>query len=413
MKFKSDCDYGRMEFADWLLGLSEDRPNDWRLKHWKGSKRRIGSPLAWYYGEIEHFSFDLGLQFYVPGEDPDSPKTDFISKLVLHNRVQDMARYLFERGAIGGKVLTVYRPHEAKGYEVLAYEPHEIMPIDNGWAIQYKGTDGYYERWSVTDTAYEYFEPSKFPASQWKSRETVAHGYGFLPGLLIGHKFAGIAPKPQPAFDWVALELAAEIVSQTLASAAAFNYLGSPWVVSADPEQTQQELAERSQVLSGRVTPEMQDTGILVGGGMPGHHEAFLDRLGQSFADHMRVNWIPNEPPGDTSSLTLRLLHGKTIKAADAVAQTYAGGMAKLISLMLLSAGQDYSLEGVIPTDPATFRVEFDYEDELFEPTPAEKAQLLAVAESLIQMGVRPQVALQEYFGAKTEDEIDEIMFGA
>lgn len=414
MRFKTDLDQKRVEFADWLLSLCDREPNDWRLKHWKGSRRRVGSPLNWYFGEIERFSFDLGVQFSIPEAEPEEPRYNLLQQVVKSNKLTDLMPFAFERGAVTGSVLMVFRPHEDRFYEILSYERGEYMPLeDGGWAIQYKGDDGYWTRFAVTPTAYEYYDRTKFPASQWRLTKSITHSYAEVPAIEIAHKFSGHRPEPTPGFDWISLELSAEIVSQTLASAAAFNYLGAPWVVGPDPEQLREELAQRSQVLSGSTSTEFQDTAILGAGGMPPHHAEFMDKLSQAFADHMRVNWVPSKPPGDTSSLTLRLLYSKTIKAADRVAETYLGGVSKLLECILKAAAIDGVLADVTPTDPGSHRVRFDYEEELFAPTPAEKASLLGVVQSLIELGIRPQVALQEYYGSRTEEEIDELLYGA
>ena len=413
MRFKKDHDEQRHKFADWLLSLNTDAPSDWRMNHWKGSKRRVGSPLHMFYGEIERFSFDRGAQFSLPKTSGTEPRSMLLSQVVKANRLNAMAPFLFERGAVTGSTLLVYRPDPEKFYEILSYENQEFMALDDGFAVQYHGVDGYWVRWAITSRAYEYYEPTKFPASPWKLKDQYSHAYGEVPAIEIGHRFTGHTPKPAPAFDWVALELAAEIISQTLASASAFNYMGAPLLVSADPRQTIEELAGRARVLSGANSPDFQDTAMLAGGGMPAHHEEFIDRLGKNYADHMRINWVPSDPPGDTSSLTLRLLYSKTIQAADRVADTYLGGLSKVLGMVLKAAALDGVLADVTPTQPETHEVRFDYEQELFPPTPQEKTALLAVAESLIQLGIRPQVALQEYYGSHTEEEIDALLYGA
>lgn len=413
MKFKKDYDIPRHKFADWLLSLNTEAPDNWRMTHWKGSKRRIGSPLHMYYGEIERFSFDRGVQFSLPRTDGTEPRAMLLNQVVRDNRLDSMAPFLFERGAVTGSTLLVYRPDPAKFYEILSYENQEFMELDDGYAIQYHGDDGYWIRWAVTSKSYDYYEPTKFPSTSWKLKDQYTHPYGEVPAIEVGHRYTGHNPKPAPAFDWVSLELAAEVISQTLASASAYNYLGAPLLVSADPRQTAEELSGRARVLSGSVSPDFQDTAMLAGGGMPAHHEEFIDRLGKNYADHMRINWVPSEPPGDTSSLTLRLLYSKTIKAADRVANTYLGGLCDVLGGVLKAAALDGILADVTPTKAETHEVRFDYQQELFPPTPQEKTSLLGVVESLIQLGIRPQVALQEYYGSHTEEEIDALLFGA
>lgn len=212
---------------------------------------------------------------------------------------------------------------------------------------------------------------------------------------------------PIPTFDWLSVEIATELCAQLLASSANYVYFGGPFIISSSPEQTLEELLERRQVLSGSTDAGMQSTELLQAAAMPPDHGEHLKRLTQNFCAHLGISWVPDTPPGDTSSLTLRLLHSKTYNSAQSYAHSYLDqGFKELFEQILAQA----TLDGVLAAISTELVV--SYELEAFPPTISEKSQVLGLVEQLISLGIKADIALQEYFTNLEPAEIQQLMIG-
>jgi hypothetical protein len=88
------------------------------------------------------------------------------------------------------------------------------------------------------------------------------------------------------------------------------------------------------------------------------------------------------------------------------MADVYLGGFSELLEKSLRMAQVDgLGLSG----DP---EVDFKFLAEIFPPTPTDKLQILSVAEQLISMGVKPEIALKEYYPELDSDEIVGLLQG-
>jgi hypothetical protein len=322
-----------------------------------------------------------------------------------------------ERGSITGSVYWGFRPDSERYYRLYLYDQTEVMdyPEDSGlkgYMVQTKHAKGY-QRWGFTDQAYIEYHGSKNPHSFWEEKESTPHPYGFVPMVRVLNRVNDHSFKGVPSFDWVSVEMAIEICSQILSSAANYTYFGGPMLVSPDREQTLTELLGRSQVLTGKMAQELQDVGLLNMPAMPTTHKDFLDGLARNFADHMRISWVPDTPPGDTSSLTLRLLYSKTVNSAERIGARYLGGFKELMEKILIAGAYDSLIVGVTPTKPETYELSESFRNDLFPKTPQEKQQILAVVEQLQGLGVTTEQALKEYYTDLTPDEIKELLIGA
>ena len=412
LKFKPQIDSTRIRAAEWLLGYPVAAPSNWRFGNLNQSQRRLASPLRGFLGVISQFSLDRGIRFDVPQATPEDPRQLFLDSLQEYNDFPRLLETALERGAITGSVYLVMEPYEAamgKVYGIRVYDETECIHKETedleGFQFQVQSDDGY-DRWILTDTERLTYRSTEYPGSPWELESQEPHGYSECPVVKIQNRPQDHGNKSDPSFDWVAIELAVEILTQNLAAASNYVYFGSPFLVSPDPEQTSKELHQRKQVLTGSSSPELQALGLLPSSGMPSEHSGFIERLNKSFNEHVGISWLPDVMPGDTSSLTLRLLNARSIATSQRMADVYLGGFSELLEKSLRMAQVDgLGLSG----DP---EVDFKFLAEIFPPTPTDKLQILSVAEQLISMGVKPEIALKEYFPELDSDEIVGLLQG-
>ena len=414
LKFKKpNFDYSMVSTAEWVLGYDREAPSDWRFKNWQGSRRRLDSPLSLYLGELERFTLDRGVTFDLADTPEDSPHQYLISKVAKENRLQDIMYLALERGVLTGAVYLFARPDPQRFYRVYLFDESEVIKYPqnsgyDGYMVQVETQDGY-ERWGFTTQEYIEYLDSDNPGSEWVESKVTPHPYNQVPGVCIKNSIRDHSENPVASVDWLALELAIEIMGQTLTSAANYTFFGAPWFSSSQPDLTYEELISRKQVLTGSQDVGLQDTEILSAPAMPDTHKDFLDRLVRNFCTHLRISWVPDTPPGDTSSLTLRLLYSKSINTAQSYGETYLDcGFLRLMAKILDMA----IVDSVVPNleEP---EIEVNYAYEVFPLTVAEKAQILGVVEQMITLGIRTEIALGEYYPGQTEDQIREKLLGA
>lgn len=417
LKFRDTTDSALTSTVEWMLGYGSNAPDNWRFSNWSKSRRRLASPISHYLGEIERFSLDRGVSIDLPDTPKEDPKQKLLDIVQERNYTEELNYKALERGSITGAVYWGFIPDPDKYYRLYLYDAGEVQEYpeetgQSGFMVQTKG-DRHYTRIGFTDNAYIKYEKSTNPHSPWVESETIPHPYGFVPMVKVVNKVGDHSLTGEVSFDWMAVEMAMEICSQTLSSAANYNYFGGPFIVSSDPKETLKELLSRRQVLTGRMSSDIQDTELLSMPAMPAQHKEFLDELSKSFADHMRISWVPGTPPGDTSSLTLRLLFSKTINSAQKVGSRYLGGFKHLLELILLAAAVDGYVVGVSAVDPDSFKLSERFKSEIFPQTPQEKQQILAVVEQLQLLGVSTEIALSEYYAELNTDEIKDLLLGA
>lgn len=417
LKFEEQGDKALIKTVEWMLGYDGSAPNNWRFSNWNKSRRRLASPISHYLREIERFSFDRGVNYDLPEVDHDDPRQVLIRETIARNFADELVYASFERGAVTGAVHWFFRPDSEKYYRLYLYDSSEVQPYpqdsgENGFMVQVKGARKW-QRWGFTDKAYIEYRSTINPRSEWVEETVTPHPYQTIPGIQILNKVRSHDHKGIPSFDWASVEMAIEICAQLLGSAANYSYFGGPFIVSSDKQETLKELLSRSQVLSGRNDSDLQDTEVLKMEAMPTNHKDFMDGLARNFSDHLGISWVPDTPPGDTSSLTLRLLYSKTISAADKVSERYMGGFQALLEKILVAAAYDSVVVGVTPTRPETYTLERNFVQEMFPPTPLEKTQILGVVEMLQSLGVAPEIALGEYYTSHSTDQIRDIMLGA
>lgn len=412
LRFTRDWDEAQLHLAEFLLGYDGSVPQDWRMRNWEGSQRRLASPLRWYLGEVSRFTLDLGVRFNVVDAAEDSPIETLIQRVVKANRMTELVQLAIERGACTGAVYLFLKPDPERFYRLALYDHTEVMDYPEDWPDQGKmiqvPTEKGWRRWGVTDQEWVYYQDTKSPNSVWQEVKRDRHGYGFCPCVCVVNRINDHSEEPIPTFDGVSLELATEICSQVLSSSASHSFFGSPLLVSPDPEETLEQLQTRSRVLTGSLGTDLQAVDLIQGDAMPATHEGLLDKLGQEFCSHLGISWVPETPPGDTSSITLRTLFSKTVNHASHKAELYLNGFLDLLRLVRQAA----PIDGVL-YDTADDDLEWAYEGELFPMTPTEKQQVLAVVETLVGMGIRVEVALQEYYPQDTEDQIRERLLGS
>jgi hypothetical protein len=407
---KPGFDYSRVTTAEWILGYDREAPSDWRFKNWQGSKRRLDSPISMYIGELERFTLDRQVSFDLKETQEDNPHQFLIDFASRENKLQDLMYMALERGILTGAVYLFARPDPKRYYRIYLFDESEVAPHPDlqGYMVQVETPDGF-ERWGFTDSEYIEYMSSDKPGTAWVELNRTPHPYNRIPGVCIKNAIRDHSESPVASIDWLAIELASEIMGQTLNASANYTYFGAPWFSSSNPELTYEELLSRKQVLSGSQDAGLQETGILSAPAMPNTHADFLDRLVRNFCTHLRISWVPDTPPGDTSSLTLRLLYSKSINTAQSVGETYLNnGFLELMNLIL-----GMSIIDKVTPSLADWELEVNYRHEVFPLTVAEKAQILGVVEQMISLGVRTEVALGEFYPGLTEDQIRDKLLGA
>lgn len=420
MKFKKSCDDALTRTIEWLLGYPGDAPNNWRFSNWSKSRRRLASPMSHYLGEVCRFSLDRGLGADLPGVDSEDPKQLLVRKVIEANYLDELVYAALERAVVTGEVLWAFKPDSEKYYRIYLYDSPEFTeyPDDSGlkgFMVQVKTQEGW-KRWGYTDSAYIKYKTTKNLHNDWEEEGQVPHGYGFVPAVRVLNRVKDHTHVGKPSFDWASTEMAMEICSQILSSASNYSYFGGPLVVSPDPDQTLEELMSRSQVVTGKMSQELQDVGLLSVPAMPATHADFVANLYRNFCDHVGIAWVPDNPTGAggiASSISLKMLFSKSINLAQRVGGSCVSGYLELLGKILLAGAFDGLVVGVTTTDPTTYQLEASYKFDIFPLTPLEKQQILGVVEQLQSLGVSTQHALKEYYPNLTTDEIEALLIGA
>lgn len=420
LKFRNNCDSSLVKTVDWLLGYPGEAPNNWRFNNWSKSRRRLASPMSHYLGEICRFSLDRGPKFDLYETDHDDPKQILLNIIEEKNHGKELIYASLERSAVTGEVLWAFIPDSETYYRLYLFDGQEFAPYpddytDQGYMVQIRNGDEW-SRWGFTQNDYITYKTTRNPDSPWSEDSRKPHNYGFIPCVKVLNKVRDHTHKGVASFDWASVEMAVEICSQTLSSAANYSYFGGPQIVSSDPEVTLAELLGRQQVLTGKMSSESQDTALLSVPAMPVTHKDFVHNLYRNFSDHVGISWIPDNPTGAggiASSISLKMLYSKTINLAQKMGGEQIRGFCELLKLILLAATFDGIIVGVSATDPDSTRVEVSYEYDIFPLTPQEKQQILGVVEQLQSLGVQTQYALREYYPNLSDDEIQDMLIGA
>lgn len=405
-----------LKLIDYLLGWNVRTDKIYRATR---GGRQLASPLKRHLNEVNRFLFAGGVVIDVVDADPDDPRQMLLDAVNRGNYLDSLLESIWERVASTGELIILFYPilnDEDRFYQLETYDRSEFYwnSETQSYCIASYASDGYWDLLEVDATEIRWYERLKYWRRDWGSPVQVyEHGYPFIPVAKLRNSISDHSLQGQPEFDRLALDLATEICVAQLDAASNYHFFGNPFFISPDPRETLEALRQRQQVLQGKTNQEEQDVEILDAPKLPPDHPKFVEKLEKELASHLGSAWVPDEPPSDTSSLTLRLLHARSIATAKTKWQLLVNdGLENLQSKLLKASAFDGILASVNPSDPDTYSVRITRATETFDPSPAEMLQQLSVAEALRALGVKPEVALQEFYVGKSEEQIIELLEG-
>jgi hypothetical protein len=241
---------------------------------------------------------------------------------------------------------------------------------------------------------------------------TTPHPYRVLPGVVIRNKLGDLRARGLSDFDKAATEMATELVLQEVFSAENHWFFAHPFISSDDPDSVLDAIRKRSQVLQAGSVEDSGHPIILQPTAMPESHDRLLDRIQRNLWEHLGISTQTDQAPPDTSSLTLRMLNAATISTAEKRWSSYVThGLKPLFGNLLLAAAANGVLASVWPSDPETYELTISRATPYFPVAPMEKQSQLAVAETLVGLGIKREVALaREYFTELTVEQVAEMI---
>lgn len=423
----------RKKDIEYLLGF--DIPGSGRLygnlKH--NRIPLLGSPFSEHLNEVNRFLFDGGISFDIQGADSDDPRQEWLNMQLEHMGLAAKLKDLWKTGAITGEVFAAFQlSRDPNGslrsvYNVKFYDRSEYTPVydddDNLLEVQvfslysHKGADMVFKR-TYTSEAYIEWPMMTLQEALKKNLpepEIFPHAYGAVPGAIIRNQRDISSNDGIPEFDCGSVDMAIEIALQLCDAASNYHYFGEPKLLSPDPEETLNEIRQRSQVLLKDSEDANGNPEYLGMPPLPPGHPKYIEqlvynlrkKLGSPIADSSGVS-------DGTSSLTLRMLNAATISTAEDRWQTYVNeGLCPLFKNMLIAAAFDGILGNVTPLDPSTHMIKVKRKKPYFPESPTERQTSVNLAESLIMLGIAPEIALsEEVYKTLTPEEVLERLSG-
>ena len=385
----------------------------------------LNTPLRRHLNEVYRFLFSGGIQADVVGADNEDPRQTLINNFIETNKLNSLLYTIWEMGASTGEILLTYSQSEDKegkpvsNYSLDLYDATEFTPIYGKSGelfsvvilkIRQIDNKDYLFKTEIDSNnfiVYPKVELRKAHNHKFTNPEIIPHNWGVVPAVVIENLQTPLGTRGLPEFDKASLEIALEIASATLDSASNHHYFANPIFLSPDPEETRRELQARVQVLLKEPEEDGGKPELLQPIPMPSSHKELVTKLEKNLAEHLGTSYGTDTAPPDTASVTLKLLNAKTISTAEERWSRYAAdGLVNLLGKLLISAGVDGVLTSVNANDPSTYHLEIRRKQPYFTTTPQEKLQILTIAESLINLGVRREVALREFYPDKTDEQI-------
>ncbi|CBA17880.1 virion structural protein [Acaryochloris phage A-HIS2] len=421
-----------MKDIEYLFGYN--MPGTARL-FGKLEKNRIpllACPLQEHLNAVNKFLFDGGIMVDSVDATPEDPRQIWLDRQLEHMGIQSKLTDLWERGAITGELfLGFWMTKDPDGnmreiYDVQMYDRSEYVPVYDAYnnlievkvfSVYAEDGEDYVHKVNYTREAY-----IKWPKmtlydclhKELPDPEEYPHEYRDVPGVILRNGRQIDTMRGTPEFNYGAIDMACEIAIQVCDAASNYHYFGDPKILSADPRVTLKEIQRRSQVLSksederGGAPEFMEITPV------PSGHPKFIENLTRNLRNKLGSPLVDASGASDgTSSLTLRLLHTSTISTAQNKWKTYVDeGLAILFKKMLIAAAYDGILGNVNPMDSSTSMITVRRAQPFFPRSPQEMQTAATLADSLIAMGVKREIALKQVFPELTSEQILDMLEG-
>jgi hypothetical protein len=392
---------------------------------------RLVSPFNSYLEKVNRFLFGGGLVVDLVNAKTEDARQIWLTSQLKRMRLNTLANLAWRRGATTGEVAIVFTQATSENGEASMYFNTDLFDYpeftpecdQNGnllaiHVLASRFIDGEEMIFKATYArdGYTFWEPvpvDKASNKEWlASGKFTPHNYRRVPGVVIRNKLEDPKARGLSDFDKAACDIATELILQEVNSCENHWFFGHPFISSDDPDNVLEAIRMRSQVLQAGSKDDGGHPIILNPPTMPESHERLIERLQRNLADHLGVSSTIDQTPNEMSSLTLRLLNAATISVAeDKWANYVVEGLEPLLGTMLVAAGAEGVLAGVWASDPSTHEVKISRAQPYFPTAPAEKQALLSVAEQLVSLGVKREVALaREYFTDLTIEQVGEML---
>lgn len=419
-----------LQLVEYLIGFDVN-PTDRLILDSGNSAPRLVSPLKSYLEKVNRFLFGGGLVLDLLGAKSDDARQIWLTNQVKQMGLNNLANLAWRRGATTGEVAIVFTQATSENGEASMYFNIDLFDYPeftperdhngqllaiNVLASRFINGEEMVFKARYAKDGYTFWEPipvDKASNKNWlSSGKFTPHNYRRVPGVIIRNKLEDPKSRGLSDFDKPACDMAIELILQEINSCENHWFFGHPFISSDDPDNVLEAIRMRSQVLQAGSKEDGGHPVILNPPTMPESHEMLINRLQRNLAEHLGVSSVIDQTPNEMSSLTLRLLNASTISLAETKWANYVvEGLEPLFGAMLIAAGAEGVLSGVWANDPSTYEVKISRAQPYFPVAPSEKQALLSVAEQLVSLGVKREVALaREYFTDLTIEQVGEML---
>lgn len=388
-------------------------PPDDRLVDFGERIPKLNSPIAAYLLEVWSFISAYKLQWYPELESP--AKGIWLEKQIktsgLYNSLQD----IYERLAITGEVCLVALPYDGSTYRIKQFEYSEFKPVYDGLdrleKIRVKSVSGDYSyQLEITSEYYRVFDKVPLEFIGEPNFTDYPHSYGFVPALIICNN-KSLTNEGYPDFDETSIDLAIELIRQTSYPAINYKYFSKPWIITPDPKETRKAIAKRDVVLQAESSEDGGNPTALEFNPVPTSLFEYLDILNRNFFQQQGLSYVKEVTGFATaSSLALKMIYSQSLRTANDKINMLGSSIAKFLSILLRMAAIDGMLLDVFLNDPLTYDIGWRTTGDPFPISSQEKLTNLNIASQLRDIGISPEVALQEFYSSKSTDEILELL---
>lgn len=376
------------------LGYLEDLP------------KRLSSYLKTYLTEVNRFLFSGGLHTDVIDSNATSKLQTIVDNLYDQWNLNSKLKSLWNTTAIYGELAIIVTPNlDLEFYpksEIVTYKDN-LLDI-KGYRIK-EGKEYVFKR-TVTDKEYITYplvKKAREHNTDWSSLATVvAHDYGFTPYVVIKNSENLITGRGEPEFDSVALEMAIMGNQVSFDVGENLHFFGSPLFNHPDPEETIKQLNKRVQVFMKEANEDGGGLESVTFNAIKKEHLEYLKLLERHFKEHMGISVLDQvENLNQMSAVALRILNSKTIGKAEEKWLNYVpNGIDKLVELAL-------RIKGTL----GELKLHTVRKKPYFPDTATDKLNQVAYAESLINLGIKRDVAIQKsVFPELSLESINELL---
>jgi len=395
---------------DYLYGADiKIPPPDDRLVDFGERIPKLASPISAYLLEVWGFMSAYNVRFVPHLKSP--AKDEWLELQLTQSNLINSLQHIWERLAITGEVCLVALPADGLTYRIKQFEYSEFEPVYDELgrleSIRVKSVSGDHSyRMDVTAEYYRVYDKVLLEYTGEVSYTDYPHSYGFVPAVVICNN-QSLASEGYPDFDETTIDLAIELIRQSAIPSINFRYFSRPWIITPDPKETRKAIAKKDVVLQSESPEDGGNPTALSFNPVPSNLYDYLEILSKNFCQQLGLSYVRDVSGfSNASSLALKIIYSASLRTVEDKLKMIASGVAKLLEMTLRMAATDGILLDVYLDDSETYRVDYYNTGEPFPLTPQEKLTLLSLASQLRDLGVTPEIALQEYYRDKSLEEI-------